>query len=260
MRSCIFSNNTSLGIANRTYSGNAGGMAIGYDENFNNEPDYHPYNIMIIYSIFECNQADANGSADFEREASLLLRQRIFKQRGGGIALYFGTKNTSVHVEILQSSFIGNYAKSAGGGLYILLEGENHTITIHDCNFTSNSAYVGAGIEIAYNTDTYDSFSATEILPHTAILTDSIFIRNNGEYGGAVSNSQLGYLNILTVKNCTFMENSGSVGAAIYLQLFSSVLSFSPERKIVIEDWYVSINIRPQYINFTINIILNLIL
>ena len=225
-----------MGIGNRSYSGNAGGMAIGYDEN--EEAEYHP-NITIIDSTIEFNQA--NGSSDFDREASLLLRQRIFRQRGGGIAFYFGTRSSNASVNILQSSFVGNYARSAGGGLYINLVNVNnsHVIKISDCNFTSNKSPNGAGMVTFYNSVDADSLLSADILKfHTVILADSIFIQNSGEYGGAVSNIQLGYLNMLTVKNCTFMENNGTVGAAIYLQFLFTILSFVPEKKIVIEDWY----------------------
>ena len=235
MSSCIFSNNTSLGIGNRSYSGNAGGMAIGYDEN--SEPDYHP-NITIVDSIIEYNRA--NGSFNFDREASLLLKERIFKQRGGGIAFYFGTKSSKAHINILQSSFVGNFARSAGGGLFITLQGENNSyvINIRDCNFTSNFAYVGAGVVIFYS-PVNDSLSSAKTSAHMVVLADCHFTHNNGVYGGAMSNIQLGHLNKLNVKNCTFMENNGTAGAALYLQFLFTVLSFVPERKIIVEDWYI---------------------
>jgi hypothetical protein len=214
-------------------------MAIGYDEN--NEPGYHP-NITITDSIIEYNRAD--GSSNFQREASLLLRRRVFKQRGGGIAFYFGTRtNSHARVEILRSSFVGNFARSAGGGLYINLLGESssHVINICDCNFTSNSAYIGAGMVTFYNPVINDFLSPTEILPHTVSIVDCVFADNVGQYGGALSNIQLGYLNTLYVKNCTFMENNGTLGAALYLQFLFTTFSFVPEQKIIIEDWYVAI-------------------
>lgn len=225
-----------MGIDNRPYRGNAGGIAIGYDEN--NDPDHHP-NIKISDSVIESNQA--TGSTNFEREASRLLRQRIFKQRGGGVAFYFGVRSRRASVEILRSSFVNNSAKSAGGGLYISLEGEtnSHVINIRDCNFSSNSAYIGAGMVTFYNSANDGSLPPAEILAHTVTLTDSVFIGNSGNYGGAVSNIQLGYLSILNVTNCTFMENNAIVGAALYLQFLLTVHSFVPEKKIIIEDWYI---------------------
>ena len=189
---CTFSNNTNLGFGNVPYRGNAGGIAIGYDNN--NEPNYHP-NITIIDSIIEYNQA--NSSINFASEASRLLRQRIFKQRGGGIAFYFGTGSSRASVEIYRSSFVNNSAKSAAGGLYISLEGEtnSHVIKICNCTFTSNSAYIGAAMGVFYNRGTNDSLQSAEnltILPHKIDLTDCVFIGNNGEYGGALSNIQIG--------------------------------------------------------------------
>ena len=239
MSSCIFSNNTNLGLGNRSYSGNAGGMAIGYDEN--NEAGYHP-NIKITDSIIEYNQA--SGSSNFQREASLLLKRRVFKQRGGGIAFYFGTRSSSAHIEILRCSFIGNYARSAGGGLYINLLGENnsHIIVIRECNFTSNSAYIGAGMVTFYNPVTNASLLSAEILAHTVSIIDCIFVGNSGQYGGALSNIQLGYLNTLNVTNCTFVENEGTLGAALYLQFLFTTLNFVPEKKLTIEDWYITMD------------------
>lgn len=236
--SCSFSNNTNLGFGNRSYSGNAGGMAIGYDES--NDPDYHP-NVTIFDSTFEYNRAD--GSSNFQREASLLLKRRVFKQRGGGVAFYFGTRSSSAHIDIFRCSFEGNFARSAGGGMYINLLGENssHVINIRDCNFTSNIAYIGAGMVTFYNPVISNILSPTEMLAHGVSIVNCIFVGNAGQYGGALSNIQLGYLNTLNVKNCTFMENNGTLGAALYLQFLFTTFSFVPEQKIIIEDWYVAV-------------------
>lgn len=126
---CTFTNNTIQGIGNWPYSGNVGGIAIGCDEN--TDPNHHP-NIKITNSTFEHNHA--NGSSDFDRNASLLLRQNIFRQRGGGVAFYFVTTNNSGNVEVMRCTFKGNFAKSAGGGLFMTLLGLNnsHSIAIHE--------------------------------------------------------------------------------------------------------------------------------
>ena len=230
--SCTFTNNTNQGIGNRPYSGNAGGIAIGYDES--TDPNYHS-NIKITNSTIEYNRAD--GSSDFERDASLLLRQKIFRQRGGGIAFYFGTTNNSGNVEITRCTFEGNFAKSAGGGLFITLLGINnsHSIAIRECLFAKNTAYIGAGLVTFYNPE----MSSTDLLAQSVAVVNCTFIGNMGQYGGALSNVQLGYLNVLIVTNCTFMDNHGLLGAALYLQFLFTPLSFVPERRIVIKDWYI---------------------
>lgn len=227
-----------LGLRDRPFSGNAGAIAIGYDET--TTPAYHPH-INIVDSIFENNSA--NGTLDFESEASLLLKQRIFKQRGGGLAFYFGTVNNSAQVEILRCSFSGNFARSAGGGLYIInLLGANdsHWISIRECNFTSNSAKIGAGLVTFYNplTDVSPNFKlASEIVAHRVAVVNCVFTGNTGQYGGALSNIQLGYLNALNVTNCSFTGNEGPLGAALYLQFLFTTSSFVPERRIIIKDW-----------------------
>lgn len=144
-------------------------------------------------------------------------------------------------IEITRCAFEGNNATSAGGGLYITLSGLNnsHTITIRECNFTDNSAYIGAGMVTFYNPITkLESLSSElELAVNRVTIENCIFVGNSGRFGGALSNIQLGNLNALNITNSTFVENKGSLGAALYLQYFFTTFSFEPERKIVIEDW-----------------------
>ena len=235
---CTFSNNTNLGLENRPYSGNAGAVAIGYDET--TDQNYQP-DIKIIDTTIEYNRAPADGAFDYERDASLFLKRKIFKQRGGGIAFNLGTTNKSADVDIIRCSFEGNFARSAGGGIYINLQGTNnsHAIDIRECNFTNNEALIGAGLATFYNPATSEGSILAEVvaLVYIVSITNCVFTGNSGQFGGALSNIQLGYLNELNVTNCTFRENEGSLGAALYLQFLFTTFSFVPEKRIIVEDW-----------------------
>ena len=169
-----------------------------------------------------------------------MLKQRIFTQRGGGLAFYIGTVNNSAQVKILRCSFSGNFARGAGGGLYINLLGANssHSISIQECNFTNNSAKIGAGLDTFYHPVTYTSPNSTNgLLAHRVAIINCVFAGNTAQYGGALSNIQLGYLNALYVSNCSFVDNEGPLGAALYLHFLFTTFSFVPERRIVIKDW-----------------------
>lgn len=100
--------------------------------------------------------------------------------------------------------------------------------------FTENKTYIGGGLVTFYN----PKVSSADVLPHSVAIINCTFAGNTGQYDGALSNVQLGYLNVLNVKNCTFIENNGLLGAVLYLQFLFTALNFVAEKEIVIKDWY----------------------
>lgn len=90
---CTFTNNTSMGIGKERYSGNSGGLSIGFDDSPLVESLQHIFpEILIIRSNFSRNKALAD-DLRFQYSVSEVIGQRLYNQRGGAIACYFGAKN-----------------------------------------------------------------------------------------------------------------------------------------------------------------------
>ena len=230
---CRFTNNTSLGIGTAQYSGNAGAVAIGYNNLSSPEDSLRPC-IQVSNSVFVDNSAAV--IEGFSRSTSEVLASRIYNQRGGATAFYFGTDNYSAEVLIDHCDFEGNVAASAGGGVYMYLTGENnaHTVTITKTNFTRNQAADGGGLEITF--DTSDSI----VNPSQIYIADCNFLRNIGTFGGGFKSIQLnsqGNQNYVTVVNSEFTENVAPVGSGIYFQSRFTIVKVVMKTRIMLQDW-----------------------
>ena len=238
VNNCTFTNNTSLGIGMERYSGNAGAVAIGYDnisipEHLQNLPPV----IRITGSTFKYNNSTAVVELQFD--PAQVLRTRIYNQRGGGVACYFGASNYSADVEIKGCTFEGNNVRDSGGGVYMFLSGQDngHSVKIQECDFGNNTAMVGGGVELTF--DTVVNVSSRIKLNH-AVIENCNFSRNTGRYGGGYSLIQVNTrenLNNVTVKNCTFIDNKAPVGSALYLQYVYTVNRASLKKMIFVEEW-----------------------
>ena len=239
MSSCTFTNNTSLGIGTERYSGNAGAVAIGYDdrpipEHLQNMPPV----IRITGSTFKKNNSTAI-MEEFLHSVTEVLSQRIYNQRGGAIACYFGASNYSADVKIIDCTFEGNYVRDSGGAVYMFLSGEDngHSVKIQRCNFTGNAARLGGGAELTFDTSIGNS---SDVLVNQALIEDCMFIRNRGRDGGGFSHIQINKqenLNNLTIKNCSFLENEAPLGSALSLKYIFTVNYNMLERMIFVVDW-----------------------
>ena len=235
---CTFTNNTSLGIGTERYSGNAGAVAIGYDnttilEHLQNLPPV----IRITGSIFKDNNSTA--VEGFQYDVAQVLGTRIYNQRGGGVACYFGASNYSADVEIKGCTFEGNYVRDSGGSIYMFLSGQDngHLVKIRECDIENNTAVVGGGIELTFDTVVNVS---SRVRLNSAIIENCDFNRNTGRYGGGYSLIQVNThenLNNVTVRNCTFTDNKAPVGSALYLQYVYTVNHASLKKMTFVEDW-----------------------
>ena len=236
--SCTFTNNTSLGIGTERYSGNAGAVAIGFDDG--PIPDHlqnQPPVIRITGSTFMDNNSTA--AEGYQYDAAQVLGSRIYNQRGGGIACYFGASNYSADVEIKGCTFKGNYVRDSGGSVYMFLSGQDngHSVKIQECYIGNNTAVVGGGVELTF--DTVINVSSRVRL-NNVIIENCDFSGNSGRYGGGYSLIQVNTrenLNNVTVRNCTFVENKAPVGSALYLQYVYTVNHASLKKMIFIEEW-----------------------
>ena len=235
---CTFTNNTSLGIGTERYSGNAGAVAIGYDdtpipEHLQNLPPV----IRITGSIFKNNNSTATG--ENQHSVAEVLGQRIYNQRGGAIACYFGASNYSANVEIVECTFEGNYVRDSGGAVYMFLSGEDngHSVKIRECDFTGNAAKLGGGAELTFDTSIGN---LSDVLINQALIEDCMFKENRARDGGGFSHIQINKqenLNNLTIKNCSFMENEAPLGSALSLKYIFTVNYNMLERMVFIVDW-----------------------
>ena len=232
---CRFTNNTSLGIGVERYSGNAGAMAVGYNDR--SRPEHlqsKPPTILISESTFEGNNATA--AEAFQYDVSEVLSRRLYNQRGGSIACYFGTPSYSATVNITGSTIRDSFARDSGGGVYMFLAGDDnaHTVNIWKTDFVNNKALDGGGLEITQSTPV----SLTR--PSKVTVSDCNFVKNTANFGGGFKSIQLdthGNMNFVTVRNTSFSENEALVGSGLYLQSLYAIDTVKLEKRIIVEDW-----------------------
>ena len=232
---CRFTNNTSLGIGVERYSGNAGAIAVGYNDR--PRPEHlqdKPPIILISESTFENNNATA--AEAFQYDISEVLGRRLYNQRGGSIACYFGTPSYSATVNITGSIIRDSFARDSGGGVYMFLAGDDNAHTVNICNtdFIGNEALDGGGLEITQSTP--DSLTR----PNWVTVSRCNFLKNFGNFGGGFKSIQLdthGNMNFVTVYNTSFSENKALVGSGLYLQSLYAIDTVKLEKRIIVDNW-----------------------
>lgn len=148
--------------------------------------------LKVIDSYF------TNNKTAIVNKSTLTLKNALFKDNYGlnGGAVY--NYNEDAIIEIFNSKFIHNNAKS-GGALY----NQSGLIRINNCNFIENHSKKGAAITNIEGTIT---------------INDTTFHKNNADnYGGAIYSQQ----EKINIKKCNFIENSAELseigyGGAIY--------------------------------------------
>ena len=271
---CTFENNSKNGSGFEPFRGNAGAIAVGYSNYSRNgscsdtdcmanclvdDSAYESYHVTITNSRF------INNSASSDTPTDKVLIQKIFSGRGGAVALYLPTPCSIVRFLSESNFFMNNKASSAGGAIYAHLSGDYADITLHvkDCNFTENKAKDGAGIEFTYDLKkstcmvssscavddiecSFKEVSTTDCqkcAPANSTIENCTFTANEGEFGGAFKGIQInpfGNNNLITFKNCTFINNTASVGAGAYFQSRYSVADVRMNNSIQMENWYVA--------------------
>lgn len=232
---CTFTNGTSLGIGTQQYSGNSGGLAIGY-----NDQPLPPHVqattpvINITRSSFTYNKAKA--TERFVHTVSDVISKRVYNERGGAIAVYMGASNYSVDITVNDCTFEENYAQNSGGGIYMFLTGASnaHRVTITETRFIRDKARDGGGLEITFSSP--DSVSN----PNVVLIRNCNFTENTGTFGGGFKGIQLdtrGNLNKIDILNSTFSANKAPVGAALYLQSLFTLSPIPTEKRINVESW-----------------------
>ena len=237
--SCFFTNNTSLGIGTIEYSGNAGALSIGFSTTFSKitQPE-----ILIQDSVFDSNEANVSGECVQE---NTILLTKVYTQRGGGVAGYFGAAGLKINLLVERCRFVNNSAQDSGGGLYINLSGAKGAVTnvtVRESNFSGNYATMdGGGLEVTFDTATSVHF------PSFLQVQDCHFSYNRAKYGGAFKPVQInsqGNLNRIHIERSMFQQNRAEGGAVVHMQSFYAGVGLARHTeqntsRIAIEDWYV---------------------
>ena len=179
--------------------------------------------------------------------SNTVLSSKVYTQRGGGMAGYFGAAGLEINFLVEGCTFANNSAQDSGGGIYINLSGAkgmHANMTVRESNFSGNFATVdGGGLEVTF--DTIESV----LFPSFLLVQDCNFTQNRASYGGAFKPVQLssqGNLNYVHVERSMFQQNHAiaraEVGAVMHLQTFYAGLGASQHvaqntDRIVVEDW-----------------------
>ena len=174
-----FENNSGTGIVLKSYRGNAGGVAIGINSasaSFLSSPS-----VQISNCTFVNNSALATSKFHTISQTAFNL---IFTGRGGGLGVFVNESFFNVSLEISDCTFENNFARSFGGGIYILLNGRTaqHITTVERTSFLSNVAQLhgGGGMQLSYLSNGIPGS------PHTTNFTDCTFQNNRAEGGGGI--------------------------------------------------------------------------
>ena len=150
VQNCLF-HNCSASVGKAQFRGNSGGLSIGYHTTTHN-PTRQPL-VHIQNSQFTYNKANLPSSVNSTEQVSPALNDHYYFGRGGGIGIFIDETFANITTEIEDCLFIGNYAKSFGGGLYLYTDGNEtqHNFTIRRCNFTNNMAGTnfGGGLQVS---------------------------------------------------------------------------------------------------------------
>ena len=227
--SCQFTNNTSEGIGTGRYSGNSGGVSIGFADNVT--PQNTTPHINIMRTTFTHNTADAR--EEFRHDISYVFREKVYNQRGGAMAIYTGSPNYNAVVRIHDCIFKSNKARDSGGGVYLNMGGRNnnHSVFVTDTHFIENDGPDGGGLEITLS-------RTGSVYHHMVIVSNCQFLSNNATFGGGYKSYQVfTFLSTVNLYNCTFINNTAQVGAAMYLQSVYTLLLETLQERSVVQDW-----------------------
>ena len=175
---CVFFNNSGTGISRNSFRANTGAVAIGFNDIELDQPQApHVY-------ISNCNFTRNRATADsFFRSTDTAFASRIFTGRGGGLGIFVNDSRYNIEVMIYDSVFINNFARSYGGGLFMIIFGKNtqNIFQVRRSVFEDNMGELGAGgILMTFNS------VGVRGAPHTTIVSDCSFSRNSGVSGGGM--------------------------------------------------------------------------
>ena len=224
-----FSDNAGTGSVLLPFRGNTGAVSIGYFQNQKTNPT-----VLVNNCMFTNNEATISKKSILASRHSVL--NGIYVGRGGAIGLLVYESSYNVTAVITNSTFVNNFASTFGGGVYVVISGDDtqHIVTIENCQFMDNIGTLGAGgISLALFSNVHHSF------PTTVVIQNCYFSRNQGGLGGAINviPSQVAG-SVMAIENCTFEKNEAfNFGGAISVALQSLFESMEMFPKYNISNW-----------------------
>ena len=221
-----FSDNAGTGKVLLPFRGNTGAISIGYFQNQQTNPT-----ILVDDCIFANNEATISKKA-----LSRSVLDGIYVGRGGAIGLLVYESSYNVTAVIANSKFVNNFASAFGGGVYVVISGDDtqHMVTIENCQFINNIGTLGAGaVNFGLFSNVHHRF------PTTVVIQNCYFSGNQARLGGAINviPSQVEG-NVVAIENCTFEMNEASdFGGAITVAAQSLFESMEGFPKYNISNW-----------------------
>ena len=190
--------------------------------------------ITFMNSDFTYNNAAISGQGTFEAASSITEQPEnniteFFKEniygKGGALSFYLWNKGFSVNLTI-KNSFIHKNNALWGGGIYIELGNKSSgNIFISKANITENCArYSGGGIRTNKN----KAAEKSNIYISSCLVSDNTAVVGGGlaqKHGlKSVEYERLSFLETV-ISFCTFLENKANLGAALYIERTTALLS-----------------------------------
>ena len=172
-----FLDNTGSGISNGSFRGNTGAVAFG----FNTLPAGISFPNVQVRG---CNFTNNSATALFRiRNPSQAVSSQIFSGRGGALGVFINESFYNISMVISECRFERNYARTFGGGIYMIFNGMNtqHTISVERTHVVANNARVGGGgVLVSYIS------SGIRESPHMGSFMDCVFDGNRAGAGGGI--------------------------------------------------------------------------
>ena len=171
---------------------------------------YNSYSQYLIHScIFEYNKASRPDSLNSALQSGSPSQKELGV--GGGIALSL-TGTSSYNTFTIRNSTFSDNTAIAGGGLDITIQdvAASNNITVEDTLFEGNEVNMsGGGARVSYFAQSVNNF---------ILFTNSNFTKNVATTGGGtecISSRSLYTTNALHFKNCSWVDNTGELAAAV---------------------------------------------
>lgn len=175
VRNCTFEHNGPVSVTKpQPYRGHAGGLSLGYHQE---KTLSGPYTI-VSHCVFRNNSSDPLANI---QSTTQLFQHFLFTGRGGGCSFTVDSLS-SLNATVEDCYFEDNFARSFGGGLYVVLNGySNHTVVVNRVKLVRNWTPLAAGgLNVGYvQGDALDAVNSV-------FVYNSEFIENySGGGGGA---------------------------------------------------------------------------
>ena len=247
----VFSNNTLKSSETSRYLTGGGGIYIELTECTpgltNCNPVDNLFNKNALYTITNCSFIFNDARHNFSR-FDLVAETYVIFGNGGGLLMFLFGQALNNTLYVYSSDFISNKANN-GGGLSIdgRQNASNNSVSISDCTFYSNAAFVYAGGGASIGFTIYPNGGRT--MHNHFVIRNCLFEQNkspNGVGGGLSwygSNEPLQPTNLFIITNSTFVGNKAQYGFAMQVNKdFSYFIANGTILTLIIADCIFSNN------------------